>query len=71
MANRKLQIQKIQQKAQEFSEEIDELISELEDAFDNMPESFQQGDRGDTAQERISALTTWRDNLTDMAEEEV
>lgn len=70
MANRKAQIQKIQQKAQELSEEIDGLITELEEAFDNMPEAFQEGDRGEKAQERISTLSEWRDALTDMAEED-
>ena len=70
MANRKQQIKKIQVKADALLTEVEELISELEDAFENMPESIQYGEKGDRAQERIDLLGTWRDSLSEIVEEE-
>ena len=70
MANRKQQIKKIQNKAEELLQDVEELISELEDAFENMPESIQYGEKGDRAQERIDMLGTWRDSLSEIVEEE-
>jgi uncharacterized coiled-coil DUF342 family protein len=53
MANRKKQIEAIQQKASDFSDEIDALIDEMQDSYDNMPEGIQSSSRGDLMQERI------------------
>ena len=35
---------------------LEDIGSEEQDAFDNMPESFQQADRGDTMQEAITGM---------------
>lgn len=37
-------------------EAIETIKDEEQDYFDNMPESFQQGDKGDTAQSAIDNL---------------
>lgn len=68
--NRIKQIQALQVKAQALSEEVDALIDELQEAYDNMPESIQDSERGERADQRIDLLTDWRDNLTAMAEED-
>lgn len=70
MANRKQQIAKLQEKAQNLHDDVDELISELEEALENMPESIQYGEKGERAQERIDMLINWRDELFAIAEEE-
>ena len=70
MANRKQQIKKIQVQAEALLGEVDSLIEELEEAFENMPESIQYGEKGDRAQERIDMLGNWRDALTEMVVEE-
>lgn len=71
MANRRKQIEALQKKASELSDEMDALAIEMQESLDNMPESLQQGDRGETMQERIDAVETVRDALTDFAEEEL
>lgn len=42
---------------------IEEVKSDEQDAFDNMPEGFQQGDKGQAMEEGISALESAVDNL--------
>lgn len=42
---------------------IEEIRDEEQEAFDNMPESFQSGDKGDVAQEAINALESAESNL--------
>lgn len=52
---------------------IESLRDEEQDYFDNMPEGFQQGARGDAAQEAIEAFETALSELDDaiaLAEEE-
>jgi broad specificity phosphatase PhoE len=70
MSNRKRQIKTLQEKAQALSEEFDMLITELEESLENMPENMQGGAKEEAAQERIDRLADWRDQLTDMAEED-
>ena len=70
MANRKAQIKKIQVQAESLLVDVESLIEELEEAFENMPESIQYGEKGDRAQERIDMLSTWRDSISEIVEEE-
>lgn len=51
---------------------IQEAASDEQDAFDNLPESLQDGDRGQTMQDAISALESADgacDELTGFVEE--
>ncbi len=68
MANRKKQIEALQVKAQALSEDVDALLDELQQAYDNMPESLQDSERGEKMDQRIDTLTDWRNSLQDMAE---
>ena len=47
----------------ELSREVEDLHSEESEYYDTMPESFQQGDKGDKAQSAIDALESARDEL--------
>lgn len=49
--------------------EIDDIISEEETYYENMPESIQDGEKGETAQAAIECLNTARDSLTDAIEQ--
>lgn len=69
MANRRKQIEAVQQRAADFAADIEMLKEEFEEAFENMPESLQYSPNGERAQERIDLLDTWLNNLTEMAEE--
>lgn len=71
MANRKKQIEAVQHDVEIVAANLEALIEELQEAYDNMPESIQMGERGDTAQDRIQTLETWLENLNDIVQEEV
>lgn len=47
---------------------LETLKSEEEDYYDNMPESIQDGMRGEVAQEAINALDDALSNISDAAE---
>ena len=49
-------ISKLQASLSEIKDELYEILSEEQDYFDNMPEAFQQGERGSIAESAISAL---------------
>lgn len=58
-----------------IKEELQTLLSDLEIAkdeeqeyYDNMPESFQNGERGEKAESAISALECAYDNITECIE---
>jgi len=42
--------------AQKFAEQIEEIRDEEEEAFENLPESLQMGERGDAMQQAIDFL---------------
>lgn len=46
-------------KASEAREEAESLRDELQEWFDNLPEAFQQGDKGSALEEAISNLDTF------------
>lgn len=49
-------------------EVISECLSDEQNAFDNMPESFQEGERGDTMQENITNLEDAENALQEIME---
>lgn len=53
---RRAKIRVIINKLEALNMEIEDILSDEQDYFDNMPESFQNGDKGDKAQEAISNL---------------
>lgn len=53
---RRERINKLIKKAYDLGCEIEEVLNEEQDSFDNMPESLQNGERGETMQEAISSL---------------
>lgn len=69
MANRRKQIQAVQQRAADFAADVELLKDEMEESLENMPESLQYSERGERMQERIDLLDTWLMNLNEMAEE--
>lgn len=69
MANRRKQIEAVQQRAADFAQDVEMLKEELEESLENMPESLQYSERGEKMQERIDLLDTWLGNLNEMAEE--
>lgn len=54
--NRRERINKVHAKLDEILGLIDELREEEQEAYDNMPESMQYGERGEKMQEAIDAL---------------
>ena len=71
MANRRLQIEKMQQKASEFSDGLDELAMDMQESLDNLPESLFDSQMAVTMQERIDAVEILRDALSDFSEEKL
>lgn len=69
--NRKKQIAAVQHDVEIVAANLEALIEELQEAYDNMPESIQMGERGDAAQDRIQTLETWLENLNDIVGEEI
>lgn len=54
--DRRKRIDAMISRLEEIRDEIDAIREEEQDAFDNMPESLQNSERGDMAQEAISNL---------------
>lgn len=53
-------------KLEEQKMELDSLIEEEQEAYDNMPESLQDGERGQAMSDIISDLETERDSIEDV-----
>ena len=47
----------------DLKEELESVLSEEQDYYDNMPESFQNGQRGEASQQAIDAIQQAIDNL--------
>lgn len=54
--NRRERIRKLISSLEDLSNELDEILSEEQEAFENMPESLQDSERGEQSQEAINAL---------------
>ena len=48
---------------QEIQEQLEEIMDEEQDALDNMPESLQEGERGQQMQEYIDTMDGVNDEL--------
>lgn len=53
---RRISITKIADSLQALKSDVESIQSEEQDAYDNLPESFQDGERGDRMQEAIGNL---------------
>ena len=53
---RRKRIEDVQSRLEELKQEIDGILAEEQEAYDNMPESLQEGERGEAMQEAIDAL---------------
>lgn len=53
-------------KLEEQKMELDSLIEEEQEAYDNMPESLQDGERGQAMSDIINDLETERDSIEDV-----
>ena len=53
---RRNRIADVQSKLEELKQEIDAILSDEQEAYDNMPESLQNGERGEAMQEAVDAL---------------
>lgn len=54
--DRRARIQALIDKLEDIKEDIDFIKDEEQESYDNMPENFQAGERGDKAQEAIDNL---------------
>ena len=53
----------------EMREEIEAIRDEEQEAYDNLPESLQDGERGERLEENIETLDNILENLEPIAEE--
>lgn len=51
---------------EELSSEIQSVLDAEQEVYDNMPENFQQGERGEQSQAAIDAMQSAVDNLDDV-----
>ena len=54
--DRRKRLQEVIDKLHPIHAELEELVSEEQDAFDSMPDSFQNAEKGETMQAGIDAL---------------
>lgn len=54
--DRRKTLAKLQDRVNEIRSELETVISEEQEYYDNMPESFQSGEKGEKAQAAISAM---------------
>ena len=62
-SNRRKRLRALCSKLQDIIAELDLLIEEEQDAFDNMPESLQDSERGEQMQEYIDTMETAKDEI--------
>lgn len=53
---RRNQLKEIQEKMSELRDMIDTVLAEEQEAYDNLPESFQDSERGEAIQTAIEAM---------------
>ena len=59
---RRKQLAEIQDKLAEIRDMIDSVLSDEQEAFDNLPESLQDGERGEAMQAAIDAMESAMDS---------
>ncbi len=66
---RRKQLQEIQTELRNIYERLDILRDEEQAAYDNTPESLQESERGEKAQEAIDTMESVRDQILESADE--
>lgn len=66
---RRKQLQRIQDELRDIYERLDILCDEEQEAYDNMPESLQDTERGERSQNAIDTLESVRDQVLEAADE--
>ena len=56
-------LEQLESLRQEIQEQLEEIMDEEQDALDNMPESLQEGERGQQMQEYIDTMDGVNDEL--------
>lgn len=65
---RRKRIKNLQDSLCEIQSELQDLIDEENEAFDNLPEQFQDGDRGQQMQEYITYMEDSLSNIEEATE---
>lgn len=60
---RRNEIAKLKDQLEEIAGNVSGLMDDEQEYFDNMPESFQQGEKGQTAESAIDALQSAVDSI--------
>lgn len=63
IADLKDRLDKVKDEIDEISSYIEDVLGEEQEYFENMPESFQQGEKGAVAEEAIGYLTEAYDEM--------
>lgn len=66
---RREQLREIQTELRAIYERLDILCDEEQAAYDNTPESLQESERGEKAQEAIDTMESVRDQILESADE--
>ena len=66
---RRKQIAELIAQIEPFQDLISEVLSEEQEAFDSMPEGFQQGSRGEAAQAAIDSMEAAMDGINTSVDE--
>lgn len=65
---RRKKLAKLQEQIEEIRMALEEILEEEQEAYDNMPENLQYSERGEKAEECISALEDAVSNLEEVVE---
>lgn len=65
--DRRKRLEGIYEKLMEIYEELDAIIDEEQEAYDNMPESLQDSEKGERMYEGIDSLESARDDINNTA----
>ena len=65
--DRRKRLEGICEKLMEIYEELDAIIDEEQEAYDNMPESLQDSEKGERMYEGIDSLESARDDINNAA----
>lgn len=65
--DRRKRLEGIYEKLMEIYEELDAIIDEEQEAYDNMPESLQDSEKGERMYEGIDSLESAKDDINNAA----
>ena len=66
-AQRRKQIEKLNEEVRDILGRVEELKDEEQEYYDNMPESFQSGDKGQQAEQAVDTLDSAMQSLEEVA----